>query len=40
MYVQVAIQHGSFNGYANGCFLPDASATRAQIAKVLAQAHR
>jgi hypothetical protein len=40
IYVQVAIQHGSFNGYANGCFLPDASATRAQIAKVLAQAHR
>jgi hypothetical protein len=40
IYVQVAMQHRSFNGYANGCFLPDASATRAQIAKVLAQAHR
>ncbi|MGA7732181.1 MAG: S-layer homology domain-containing protein [Chloroflexia bacterium] len=39
-YVQVAIQRRAFNGYANGCFLPDASATRAQIAKVLALAHR
>ncbi len=39
IYVQVAIQHGTFNGYANGCFLPDASATRAQIAKVLVEAH-
>jgi hypothetical protein len=35
LYVQVAMQHGVFNGYANGCFLPDAAATRAQIAKVL-----
>jgi hypothetical protein len=39
-YIQVAIQRRAFNGYANGCFLPDASATRAQIAKVLVQAHR
>lgn len=34
-YVQVAIQHQVFSGYANGCFLPDAAATRAQIAKVM-----
>lgn len=40
IYVQVAIQHGSFNGYPTGCFLPNASATRAQIAKVLVQAQR
>ncbi len=36
-YIQVAFQHNAFSGYANGCFLPDASATRAQIAKVLVQ---
>ena len=35
LYVQVAMQHQVFSGYANGCFLPDAAATRAQIAKVL-----
>lgn len=35
LYVQVAMQHHVFSGYANGCFLPDAAATRAQIAKVL-----
>ena len=39
-YIQVAFQHSAFSGYPNGCFLPDASATRAQIAKVLVQAHR
>jgi hypothetical protein len=38
-YVQVALQHGTFNGYGNGCFLPDAFATRAQLAKVIVQAH-
>lgn len=40
IYIQVAIQRGTFSGYPNGCFLPDASATRAQIAKVLVQSHR
>ena len=35
LYVQVAIQHHVFSGYANGCFLPDAAATRAQITKVM-----
>lgn len=39
IYIQVAMQHGTFSGYPNGCFLPDASATRAQIAKVMVQAH-
>jgi hypothetical protein len=39
-YVQVAIQHNVFTGYGNGCFYPDAYATRAQLAKVLVQAYR
>jgi hypothetical protein len=34
-YIQAAIEHGAFRGYANGCFYPDAVATRAQLAKVL-----
>jgi hypothetical protein len=38
-YVQIALQHGTFTGYANGCFLPDAFATRAQLAKVIIQSH-
>jgi hypothetical protein len=38
-YVQVALQHGTFTGYPNGCFLPDAYATRAQLAKVIVQSH-
>jgi len=38
-YVQVALQHATFTGYANGCFLPDAFATRAQLAKVIVQSH-
>ena len=38
-YVQIAIQHGAFSGYANGCFYPDAYATRAQLAKVIVQSH-
>ena len=36
-YIQVAIQQGAFTGYANGCFLPDAYATRAQLAKAIVQ---
>jgi S-layer homology domain len=39
-YVQVAIQQGAFTGYANGCFLPDAFATRAQLAKVIVQSQQ
>jgi hypothetical protein len=37
-YVQTAIANGGFRGYADGCFYPDAVATRAQLAKVLVQA--
>jgi len=36
-YIQVAIQQGAFTGYANGCFFPDAFATRAQLAKAIVQ---
>jgi hypothetical protein len=39
-HIQTAIQHGAFRGYANGCFYPDAVATRAQLAKVLVNAAR
>lgn len=39
-YVQVAIAHGIFTGYGNGCFHPDDNATRAQLAKVLVLAGR
>ncbi len=39
-YVQVAIAHGMFTGYGDGCFYPDAFATRAQLAKVLVLAYR
>lgn len=35
VYVQVAIAHGIFTGYGDGCFHPDDFATRAQLAKVL-----
>jgi hypothetical protein len=38
-YIQIAIEHNAFSGYANGCFYPDAFATRAQLAKVIVQAH-
>jgi hypothetical protein len=34
-YVQAAIAHGVFSGYDDGCFRPDALATRAQLSKVL-----
>ena len=34
-YIQVAIDHGIFTGYADGCFYPEAPATRAQLAKLL-----
>ena len=34
-YVQSAIERGIFTGYGDGCFYPDAYATRAQLAKVL-----
>lgn len=40
IYVQVAFQRNAFSGYPNGCFLPDALATRAQIAKVLVVSDR
>jgi hypothetical protein len=39
-YIQVAIAHGIFTGYGDGCFRPDDLATRAQLAKVLVLAHR
>jgi hypothetical protein len=39
-YVQAAIARGIFTGYGDGCFYPDAPATRAQLAKVLVLAHR
>lgn len=39
-YVQVAIAHGIFTGYGDGCFHPDDNATRAQLAKVLVLAGR
>jgi hypothetical protein len=39
-FIQVAIQHGAFSGYANGCFMPDSYATRAQLAKVIVQSHQ
>jgi hypothetical protein len=35
VYVQVAVAHGIFTGYGDGCFHPDDFATRAQLAKVL-----
>lgn len=40
VYIQVAIGHGIFTGYGDGCFRPDDFATRAQLAKVLVLAHR
>jgi hypothetical protein len=40
VYVQAAIARGIFTGYGDGCFYPDAPATRAQLAKVLVLAHR
>lgn len=39
-YIQVAIAHGMFTGYGDGCFYPDTFATRAQLAKVLVLAYR
>jgi hypothetical protein len=39
-YIQAAIARGIFTGYGDGCFYPDAPATRAQLAKVLVLAHR
>src|SRR5688500_18862977 len=39
-FIQVAIERGIFTGYGDGCFQPDAPATRAQLAKVLTLAHR
>jgi hypothetical protein len=40
LYIQVAIGHGIFTGYGDGCFRPDEFATRAQLAKVLVLSHR
>ena len=34
-YIRAAIDRGVFTGYGDGCFYPDAYATRAQLAKVL-----
>ncbi len=39
-YIEAAIAHGIFTGYGDGCFHPDADATRAQLAKVLVLSHR
>jgi hypothetical protein len=39
-YIQVAIAHGVFSGYGDGCFRPDELATRAQLAKVLSLIRR
>ena len=39
-YIQVAIGHGIFTGYGDGCFRPDDFATRAQLAKVLVLSQR
>jgi hypothetical protein len=39
-YVQTAIERGVFTGYSDGCFYPDAYATRAQLAKVLVLSER
>ncbi|MEO6457674.1 MAG: S-layer homology domain-containing protein [Chloroflexia bacterium] len=39
-FIQGSIQRGIFTGYGDGCFQPDAPATRAQLAKVLTLAHR
>jgi hypothetical protein len=34
-YIYTAMRRGVFTGYADGCFHPDAPATRAQLAKIL-----
>lgn len=39
-YVQLAVQHGLYSGYGDGCFRPDQLATRAQLAKVLSLSMR
>ena len=39
-YIYTAMQRQVFSGYDNGCFYPDAFATRGQIAKVLSMAGR
>lgn len=39
-FVQTAIERGIFTGYSDGCFYPDAYATRAQLAKVLVLSNR
>ncbi|MDQ3929016.1 MAG: S-layer homology domain-containing protein, partial [Chloroflexota bacterium] len=39
-YIQVAVAHGIFTGYGDGCFRPDDFATRAQLSKVLVLSHR
>lgn len=39
-FIQTAIARGIFTGYSDGCFLPYAVATRAQLAKVLVLAGR
>ncbi|HUP28125.1 MAG TPA: S-layer homology domain-containing protein [Chloroflexia bacterium] len=39
-FIQVAIERGIFTGYGDGCFHPDAPATRAQLAKVMTLSRR
>ncbi len=39
-YIQSAIERGVFTGYGDGCFQPNAYATRAQLAKVIVLAGR
>ena len=39
-HIQASIARGAFRGYADGCFYPDAVATRAQLAKVLVASFR
>jgi hypothetical protein len=39
-YIYTAMVRGVLSGYSDGCFSPDAYATRAQIAKVLSTARR
>ena len=37
-YIETAVAHGVLSGYADGSFLPGANVTRAQVAKMIANA--